>query len=216
MHRSRSAVQLTILAIFTIFVVACLRNPPYELHAVIHVVPTWIAIALLLASTRYFALSNGSFVLLIGFLSLHVLGTRYVYSYVPYDQWSADLFGVTVSELLNLDRNHYDRMVHFSYGVLIAPAAREVKVRLTQVSPAWSYLAAIEFVLASSLIFELAEWQGAVQLAPEFADSYLGQQGDMWDAQQDTALATLGAVLSMCVVAIVQGLRQKDDSTIGD
>ena len=65
-----------------------------------------------------------------------------------------------------------------------------------------SYVAAIEFVLVTSLLFELAEWAGAIHLAPDFADSYLGQQGDPWDAHKDMALAGAGAVLSMLLAVI--------------
>ncbi len=201
-QRSR-AFQFVLLSLFTIFFVLWLQDPPYQLHAMIHVVPTWVAVAILLASIRFFAISNTSFALVVGFLSLHVLGTRYVYSYVPYDQWSLQVFGATISETLQLNRNHYDRVVHFSYGLLIAPVARELIVRLTQVISPWSHLAAIQFVLASSMLFELAEWGGAICLAPEFADSYLGQQGDPWDAHKDMALAAVGSVLSMLVAAII-------------
>ena len=136
-------------------------------------------------------------------MGLHVLGTRYIYSFVPYDQWSLHVFGATISKTFDLNRNHYDRAVHFFYGLLIAPVAREITVRLTQVSSPWSYLAAVQFILASSMLFELAEWGGAIHLAPEFADSYLGQQGDPWDAHKDMALVAVGSVLSMLVAAIV-------------
>ena len=204
MPRRLSVFQLVLLLLFTIYFVLWLYDPPYELHAVIHVVPTWIAIALLLVSTRYFPLSNTSFSLLVAFLTLHVLGTRYIYSFVPYDQWAQQLLGAAVTESSELSRNHYDRLVHFSYGLLIAPVAHEVHQRMLQVRPAWSYFTAVEFVLASSMLFELAEWLGAVNLAPGFADSYLGQQGDPWDAHKDMALAAVGAVLSMFVVAGVR------------
>ena len=207
MSRRASRFQLALLLLFAVFFVFWLRDPPYELHAFIHVVPTWIAIAILLASIRYFPISNTSFSLLAAFLTLHVVGTRYVYSFVPYDQWSTQLAGITVSEALGLSRNHYDRFVHFSYGLLVAPAAREVHIRLLQVKPSWSYFAAVEFILASSMLFELAEWLGAVNLAPDFADSYLGQQGDLWDAHKDMGLAAAGAVLSVLAALTVRYAR---------
>lgn len=200
----RATFQLVTLLTFTAFFVFWLHDPPYELHAVIHVVPTWIAIAILLASTKFFPLTNTSFAFLVMFLTLHVVGTRYVYSFVPYDQWATHLLGDDMTNEVQLGRNHYDRFVHFSFGVLIAPVAKEVHSRLLRVEPAWSYFTAVEFILASSMAFELAEWLGAVTLAPEFADSYLGQQGDAWDAHKDMALAAVGAVLSMIVMAIVR------------
>jgi putative membrane protein len=201
-----------LLSMFTVFFVFWLHDPPYELHSVIHVVPTWIAIAVLLASTKYFRLSNTSFVFSVMFLTLHVIGTRYVYSFVPYDQWATQLLRLDAETGLEPGRNHYDRLVHFSFGLLIAPVAREIQCRLWQVKPAWSYFTAVEFVLASSMVFELAEWLGAVTLAPEFADSYLGQQGDAWDAHQDMALAAVGAVISVIVAATVQRAKGGSES----
>lgn len=203
-HPHRATPQIVLLSMFTVFFVFWLHDPPYELHAAIHVVPTWFAIAILLASTKYFPLTNTSFVFLILFLTLHVIGTRYVYSFVPYEQWMTQLLAGDVSTAPQPSRNHYDRFVHFSFGLLIAPVAREVQLRMWQVKPVWSYFTAVEFVLASSMVFELAEWLGAVALAPDFADSYLGQQGDAWDAHKDMGLAAVGAVISMGVAAIGQ------------
>jgi putative membrane protein len=198
---------------FTVFFVFWLHDPPYELHAVIHVVPTWIAIAILLTTTRCFPLTDTSFAFLILFLTLHVIGTRYVYSFVPYDQWATQLLGGELTTDLQPGRNYYDRLVHFSFGLLIAPVAREVQCRVWQMKPAWSYFTAVEFILASSMVFELAEWLGAVTLAPDFADSYLGQQGDAWDAHKDMGLAAVGAVLSMLVAALLQYAKGGSDSS---
>jgi putative membrane protein len=196
------AFQLALVTLFAVGFPVWLRDPPFELHAPIHVIPIWVALACLALSIRFFRLSDGSFALLVGFLALHAIGARYIYSHVPYDAWVRNLLGASVSDTFDLSRNHFDRFVHFAYGLLIAPVAREVKLRITGVSQPWSYLAAVEFVLATSLLFELAEWGGAMHLAPDFADSYLGQQGDAWDAHQDMALATAGAVLSMVLAAL--------------
>ncbi len=215
MSRWSKTFQLALLALFVVFFVFWLHDPPYELHAMIHVVPTWVAVGILLASIRFFTLTNMSFAFIIVFFGLHVLGTRYIYSFVPYDQWSLQFFGATLSETLQLSRNHYDRVVHFSYGLLIAPVAREAVVRVVRVGSPWCYLAAVQFILASSVVFEFVEWVAAVRLAPAFADSYLGQQGDPWDAHMDMALAALGAVLSMLAAAIIWQLipRQKQRDT---
>jgi len=201
MRQSR-VFQSALLVLFVAFLLVWLHEPPYELHLLIHVVPTWIAVATLAASIRYFSLSNANFTWVVSFLALHVVGTRYIYSNVPYDVWATDFFGMSVSETLRFGRNHYDRVVHFCYGLLIAPVAREVYSRVLRVGYGWSCFLAVEFILASSAAFELIEWLGAVRLAPEFADSYLGQQGDVWDAHKDTALALLGATVIMTSAAL--------------
>jgi putative membrane protein len=55
-----------------------------------------------------------------------------------------------------------------------------------------------------------------VTLAPEFADRYLGQQGDAWDAHQDMALAAVGAVISVIVAATVQRAKGGSESLAVD
>ena len=77
----------------------------------------------------------------------------------------------------------------------------------------WLYA---EFILASSMLFELAEWLGAVTLAPNFTDSYLGQQGDAWDAHKDMGLAAMGAVLSMLAIAVFLFLKTNSNSAAAD
>ena len=147
MPRSSPRLQSLLLILFTAYFVLSLRDPPYDLHVVIHIVPTWLAIGALFVSSRLRVLSNTDLSLVVAFLALHVLGTRYIYSYVPYDDWSAQLFGVTITDTYQLSRNHYDRFVHFCYGLFLAPVARQIYVRFSRIQPGWSYLAAVEFVL---------------------------------------------------------------------
>ena len=63
--------------------------------------------------------------------------------------------------------------------------------------------------LSTSALYELAEWSIALCLAPDAAEAYNGQQGDMWDAHKDMTLALFGAVLSMTVIATVNLLRRE-------
>jgi putative membrane protein len=111
------------------------------------------------------------------FLALHLVGAHYSYSEVP---WR---FG---------GRNHYDRIVHFSYGLLLAYPMRE----LFRATP-WPRALTLLLVMASSMAYELIEWGFTMIAAPEEGMSFLGTQGDVWDAQKDMALATLGAVLAL-------------------
>ena len=197
--------QAALFALFVAFFIYWLSDSPYELHVVIHIVPTCLAVVLLAISITQFPLSSARFCGIICFLALHVLGTRYIYTFVPYPRWADTLLGANVRETLS-GRNHYDRFVHVSYGLLIVPFAREAYQRLARVSFSWNCFFAVEFILASSLLFEIAEWLGAVNLAPEFADSYLGQQGDLWDAHKDMGLAFIGAVMSVAVLILVKSV----------
>lgn len=93
-------------------------------------------------------------------------------------------------------RNMYDRLVHLAYGVLLYPLIYRVfQVWLPTARPFTLFLLVIQFVMASSVFYELIEWVIAIGLSPEQAENYNGQQGDMWDAHKDMLLATIGAIL---------------------
>ena len=149
-----------------------------------------------------FVISRFSFSSIILFLCLHTLGARYLYSYVPYDVWSEKLLGLNLTETFGFQRNHYDRLVHFSYGLLLAVPVQEFERRYLKLSTAISSVLAIEFIIATSASYEMIEWLIAVFFAPDWADQFLGLQGDIFDAQKDTALATAGAVVSVSVLAL--------------
>lgn len=172
-------------------------------------VPTVLAALLLAYLSNRFVISRCSFSSIIVFLCLHTLGARYLYSYVPYDVWSEKLLGVNLSEAFGFQRNHYDRVVHFSYGLLLAVPVQEFERRYLRLSKAVSSLLALEFIIATSASYELIEWLVAVIFTPDWAEQFLGQQGDIFDAQKDTALATLGAVVSIIVMALTDRWRMK-------
>jgi putative membrane protein len=145
--------------------------------------------AVLVLTYRRFAFGNLSYGLFAVFLSLHLIGAHYTYAETPLGFW--------LQEMLNLSRNHYDRIVHFAFGLLIAFPLREVLLRAAGVHRSWSYLMAIITVLGFSGFYEVLEAIVAVIVSPELGAAYLGSQGDIWDAQKDTALAFAGAVIAM-------------------
>ena len=147
--------------------------------------------ALLLLTYRRFAFSNLSYGLFGIFLSLHLVGAHYTYAETPFGFWLQDQF--------DLSRNHYDRIVHFSFGLLLAYPFRELLIRGAGVKPRWSYLMAVITVFGFSGFYEALEAVVAVVVSPELGAAYLGTQGDEWDAQKDTALAGCGAVAAMVV-----------------
>jgi putative membrane protein len=149
----------------------------------------FIYAALLLATYRKFRFSNLSYGLFGIFLSLHMVGAHYTYSETPFGFW--------LQEAFDLSRNHYDRIVHFSFGLLIAYPFREFLVRVTGVKQQWSYLLVMITVLGFSGFYEALEGAAAVLVSPELGLAFLGTQGDIWDAQKDTALAFLGSITAM-------------------
>ena len=147
--------------------------------------------AVLILSYWKFTFSNLSYGLFTVFLSLHLVGAHYTYSEVPFGYW--------LQQALDLSRNHYDRIVHFAYGLLIAYPFREILLRAARVSIHWSYFLSVTAVLAFSAFFEILEAIVAIIVSPELGAKYLGTQGDEWDAQEDMLLAFLGAILAMLV-----------------
>jgi len=93
--------------------------------------------------------------------------------------------------------------VHFSFGLLLAYPARELFMRVAQTRGIWNFLLPVEIVLSLSGFFEIFESWTARLSAPELGNAYLGTQGDAWDAQKDMTMATLGAILTMVITAVV-------------
>ena len=164
----------------------------------------------LLASLRWFPLSRLSWTLILLFLSLHTVGAHYTYAEVPYDAWSEALLGVRLNDLLGLERNHFDRLVHFSYGLLMAYPMRELFLRVADARGFWGYFLPLDLTLSTSAIFELFEWAAAELFGGDLGIAYLGSQGDVWDAQKDMALAGLGAAITMLVTLLVNRRWQRD------
>ena len=156
---------------------------------------------------RAFRLTNLSYLLVFTFMCLHVVGAHYTYALVPYDDWlttAARRLGVSEFRLgtaLGWERNHFDRLVHFAFGLLNAYPVREIFVRVVRARGFWSYYLPLDVVISFSAGYELLEWGVAVVFGGETAQAYLGTQGDVWDAHKDMLLATLGGLIAMLLTA---------------
>lgn len=148
-------------------------------------------VGLLILTYRRFSFSNLSYGLFGLFITLHLIGAHYTYAETPIGFWLQDA--------LDLSRNHYDRIVHFSFGLLIGIPFREVLIRKIGVRPRWSYLMVMITVLGFSGFYEALEGVVAEIVSPELGAAYLGTQGDIWDAQKDTALAFAGSMIVMAI-----------------
>ena len=167
-------------------------------------------VAVLVATHKVLPLSRISYTLIFLFLCMHAVGAHYTYSLVPYDAWLESLTGHTLSSVTGWDRNHFDRLVHFSYGLLLAYPAREVFLRVADVRGFWGYYLPLDVTMATSMIYELIEWGAAAAFGGDLGVAYLGSQGDPWDAQKDMALATVGAVAAMLITAAINRRTQRD------
>lgn len=145
---------------------------------------------------RYYQFSDLSYLLICLYLCLHVYGSKYTYAENPFGYWLQNTFGTA--------RNPYDRLVHFSFGFLLAYPMREACLTWLRF-PVWvSWALPIEITLSVSGMYELIEWAVADLFFPAQGAAYLGTQGDIWDAQKDMALATLGAVLATTIVSVIK------------
>jgi putative membrane protein len=156
---------------------------------------TAVFVAVLVLSRKRLPLSDVSYTLIFVYLCLHVVGSHYSYSRVP--------LAMRITELLGWQRNHYDRVVHLCFGLLMAYPIRELFLRVAGVRGFWGYYLPLDVTMSFSMLYELVEWAAASAFGGELGAAYLGTQGDEWDAHKDMLLATVGAVVSMGIVALI-------------
>ena len=156
----------------------------------------FVSVPLLVLTYDRLPFSNAFYLLVFLFLILHAAGAHYTYSEVPFGYWLEDTF--------HLRRNHFDRIVHFSFGLLLTYPVHEILVRVVRVRGYWALLLAVPVIVSLSGFLEIVEAVVAWLVDPDLGAAYLGIQGDVWDAQKDMALAVLGAVLAVGL-SVLQG-----------
>lgn len=200
MNQNFKSVLVSTIAVFIVMVLASIEPLEWSSY-LLHQLGTLLFLALMIIAYRYWHISSRSYMLAAVFLLIHIIGARYLYSYVPYDDWTQHLFGVSLNDLFGWQRNMYDRLVHLSYGLLLFSAMYESAKSIFKIqSPKQLIVIALMINMSSSLLYELLEWGIATTLSPEAAEAYNGQQGDIWDAHSDMALALLGGLISAIMV----------------
>jgi putative membrane protein len=146
-----------------------------------------IAIALLILYIRGVVFSPTAYALMAVLLYLHTIGGHYTFERVP--------FGL-VTNFFGFERNHYDRIAHFSvgfYAYAIAEALERAKAVRSRVVLFLFPIFTIAFV---AMGYELIEWWYAAADGGASGAAFLGSQGDVWDAQKDMLADTLGAIVA--------------------
>jgi putative membrane protein len=207
--RHRSYV-LILAALFSVFWIALAIDPSRRDDWLLENVLTMLACALLASTYRTFPLSRVSYTLIFVFLCLHTIGSHFTYAEVPYDAWFKAATGWTFNDVVGWERNNFDRVVHFAYGLLLAYPVREVFLRVAGVRGFWGYFLPLDLTMSSSMLYELIEWCAAAVFGGELGAAYLGTQGDVWDAHKDMALASLGALIAMSVTAWINSRIKRD------
>ena len=168
------------------------------------------AVALLALFHRRLLFSRVSYTLIFVFMCLHQVGAHYTYSEVPYDAWFHKLTGRTLNSLVGWERNNFDRVVHFSYGLLLAYPIREIFLRVANVRGFWGYFLPLDLTMSTSMLYELIEWGTSAVFGGDLGQAYLGTQGDVWDSHKDMALASLGALIAMAITVTLNWRLQRD------
>jgi len=158
----------------------------------LEVFPALIGVALLLATRNRFPLTPLLCILLFLHALILIVGGHYTYALVPLGTWAQHAFG--------LARNHYDRLGHLAQGFVPAIAAREIYLRRGVIrGRGWLFTLIVATCLAISALYELLEWIVAINTGDQ-STAFLGTQGDVWDTQEDMALALIGAIAAQLLL----------------
>ena len=198
-NRLLQACTIWIIVLWTITAI----NPLYPRDWLLENLLVFISCAVLMITISRFQFSNLSYGLFTLFLSLHLVGAHYTYAETPIGFWFQDWFG--------WERNHYDRLVHFAFGLLIAYPIRELLLRCSHTGDAWASASAVSHIVMLSAVHEIIEAIVAIIVDPELGAAYLGIQGDEWDAQKDTGLALFGAIIAIAVSETISSCRRKNE-----
>jgi putative membrane protein len=160
-------------------------------------VPAMVGAVVMVATYRWFKLTNTSYAVVWVFALILIVGGRYTYAAVPVGEWAKEAFG--------LSRNHFDRVGHFFQGVVPAMLARELLLRTSPLkSGKWLFFLCVCVAMFVSAMYELVEWWYAVWFGGDRAEDFLGSQGDVWDAQADMLMALIGGMVSQLVLGWLQ------------
>lgn len=201
-----------LLAIYAVVWSVCAIDPWFPADWLVENILVFIFVPVVIHHYRVAPLSNLAYVTLFLFFCLHSVGSHYTYAQVPYDSWWRALSGSTFNELMGWERNHYDRLVHFAYGLLTTVTWTELLLRRVRgIEGFWRWLLPWAFVVAHGEIYELIEWIAAVVFGGDLGDAYLGTQGDIWDAHKDMLLAALGSAITIAWLSATGRLEPRGD-----
>lgn len=139
---------------------------------------------------KKYTFTNGTFFALILFACLHIFGANLTYEKMTYFKWFSDWFG--------LERNYYDQVVHFLFGLLMFMMFFEIFFH-QGFTRKLSYLIAFLFISSISAWYEVLEWIGMVLFCKAPDCLALVTQGDQWDTQKDMAYAAVGSVIALLI-----------------
>jgi len=185
----------------TLFAILALNPVDTKVWWTINILP--IAFVALLIGTRHrLPLSNASYILITVWLTLHTVAAHYTYPKVPVGLW--------LDQWFHFHRNHFDRIVHFSFGFFLTlPLAEMFRRRCGVKGWLLPYLVVIT-VLGFSAFWEMIEaWAGQIS-HPDLERALVGHQGDVWDPQHDMEAAFYGSLLCIGLLSLLRKLNEPE------
>lgn len=187
-----------LLAVFCVYFAVLAIDPVSRPVWIAEVIPVILVCGALVISFPWFRFSNTAYAMMAFWLFWHTLGGHYTFANVPFDWFN---------QLLGSERNHFDRVSHFSVG-FYAYATAEWMLRRGHCKYVPANLFALLLVMAVAAAYEIIEWWYAVLEGGDAGIEFLGSQGDIWDAQKDMLSDTLGAIFALLVYAFVRPDRR--------
>ncbi|MEN8727974.1 MAG: DUF2238 domain-containing protein [Sulfurovum sp.] len=177
-----------VYALYILVWITMAINPKYPADWLLENVLVFIFFPFILWMDKKHSYTLLSIIFLLIFASLHSLGSHYTYSEMVHFNALTEFFG--------FERNHFDRLVHFLFGLLtfrilfemIMPNVNTVKTAL---------VFSVTMILSISAFYEILEWLAVIILQPDLGMAFLGIQGDIWDAHKDTLSAMIGALINI-------------------
>lgn len=161
-----------------------------------------IVVILVILYFKNIRFSNISYALMSVLIYMHTIGGHYTFALVPFD-WFNHFFG--------FERNMYDRVAHMTVGFYAYPMI-EALIKYKVVNKKWfAYVASFAIIPAIAAIYEIFEWRYAISADPTAGIAVLGSQGDIWDAQKDMLMDTIGGAIGAALYFI--NSLVKGDST---
>lgn len=186
----------SLLAIFTISLVASVINPKEGFTCFLEIIPAIIGFLILAFTFKKFRFTNFTYTLILIHCIILFIGGHYTYAEVPFFDY--------IKEVFHQSRNNYDKVGHFAQGLVPAMIVRELFIRKEVINnKSFFNFIIICICLAISATYEFIEW--FVSLATgEGGDAFLGTQGYVWDTQSDMLFATIGAIVGLIVFSKIQ------------
>lgn len=169
-------------------------NPVFPQVWIAEIIPILLIFIPLVLTYRRFSFSHTAYCFMSVWLIMHTIGAHYTFANVPFD-WFNNLVGS--------ERNHFDRIAHFSIGFYAFPIA-EFLTRKGHCKPWLAGLFGLTAIMAVAAGYEIIEWWYAILAGGDAGIEFLGSQGDIWDAQQDMLADTLGALTSLIAFALIK------------